>query len=109
MDARAMDFEDGSFECVIDKGTLDAVLVYNLNIRFISLNFINIKCGEGSVTNAHKMLSEIHRALTAKGVYIMISYGTPEHRLTYLQKVTHQYCNNYEDDKNNFSPSLTGH
>ena len=27
MDARAMDFEDGSFECVIDKGTLDAVLV----------------------------------------------------------------------------------
>ena len=36
------------------------------------------------------MLSEIHRALTAKGVYIMISYGTPEHRLTYLQKVTHQ-------------------
>ena len=29
MDARAMDFEDGSFECVIDKGTLDAVLVIN--------------------------------------------------------------------------------
>ena len=52
---------------------------------------MNIKCGEGSVTNAHKMLSETHRALTPKGVYIMISYGTPEHRLTYLQKVIIYY------------------
>jgi len=69
MDARAMDFADGEFDCCIDKGTLDAIL-----------------CGEGSVTNAHKMLSEVHRTLTPKGVYIMISYGTPEHRLTYLQK-----------------------
>lgn len=27
MDARAMDFEDGSFDVALDKGTLDAVLV----------------------------------------------------------------------------------
>ena len=27
MDARAMEFEDGSFDAAIDKGTLDAVLV----------------------------------------------------------------------------------
>jgi hypothetical protein len=35
MDVRAMDFETGSFDCVIDKGTLDSVLVINkLLIRF---------------------------------------------------------------------------
>lgn len=27
MDARAMEFEDGSFDGAIDKGTLDAILV----------------------------------------------------------------------------------
>lgn len=29
MDARAMDFEDGIFDVVVDKGTLDSVLVSN--------------------------------------------------------------------------------
>lgn len=31
MDARAMEFEDGSFDLAIDKGTLDAVLVIKYN------------------------------------------------------------------------------
>jgi len=35
MDVRAMDFEAGSFDSVIDKGTLDSIL-----------------CGESSTTNA---------------------------------------------------------
>ena len=30
MDGRAMDFKDGTFDCVIDKATLDSVLVYYL-------------------------------------------------------------------------------
>src|SRR4051794_9049590 len=70
MDLRAMDaFDKDSFDCVIDKGTLDTIL-----------------CGEGSVTNAQKALSEIHRVLGPKGVYICISYGIPTHRLEYLKK-----------------------
>ncbi len=32
------------------------------------------------------MLSEIHRCLAPGGVYICVSYGTPEHRLHYLKK-----------------------
>lgn len=33
------------------------------------------------------MLSEVYRVLNSKGVYILISYGQPEHRLCYLEKV----------------------
>jgi len=69
MDARALDFEDGTFDCVVDKGTLDAIL-----------------CGENSVANAQKVLSEVHRVLAPNGVYILISYGTPDHRAHYLKK-----------------------
>ena len=29
MDVKDLKFEDSSFDCVIDKGTLDSVLVYN--------------------------------------------------------------------------------
>lgn len=32
------------------------------------------------------MLSEIHKALTATGVYICVSYGVKESRMSYLQK-----------------------
>lgn len=35
MDVRAMDFPKESFDCVIDKGTLDTVLV---NIIFLLIN-----------------------------------------------------------------------
>lgn len=33
------------------------------------------------------MLAEVNRVLTPKGVYIIVSYGQPEHRLLYLNKV----------------------
>ena len=83
MDVRAMEFENGSFDCVIDKATLDSVL-----------------CGESSTTNVQKMLSEINRVLNPNGVYIAISYGQPEHRMIYLDKV---------NKKNNiFSQNMVG-
>ncbi|CAD8192011.1 unnamed protein product [Paramecium pentaurelia] len=69
MDARAMEFEDGSFDGAIDKGTLDAIL-----------------CGESSSSNAQKVIQEVHRVLGPKGVYLAISYGLPEHRLQYFEK-----------------------
>ena len=45
-----------------------------------------MQCGEGSNTNANKMLSEIYRVLAANGVYIMITFGYKEQRLQYLEK-----------------------
>jgi len=31
-------------------------------------------------------LSEVHRVLAPNGVYVLISYGTPDHRAHYLKK-----------------------
>ncbi|MCD7457026.1 hypothetical protein HAX54_033921 [Datura stramonium] len=69
MDTRYMSsFEDGSFDAVVDKGTLDSIL-----------------CGESSQKNAAKMLTEVGRVLKDKGVYILITYGTPIYRLHLLR------------------------
>lgn len=69
MDLRAMEFPEGAYNVVIDKGTLDSVL-----------------CGEGSTLNVQKMLMEVSRVLDSKGTYILISHGQPSYRLTYLQR-----------------------
>lgn len=69
MDVRDMSaFPTGSFDAVIDKGTLDSLL-----------------CGNDSRLNAGKMLDEIWRVLKDKGVYILITYGAPIYRLHLLR------------------------
>lgn len=67
MDALSMQFEDSSFEAVIDKGTLDCIL-----------------CGDSS--NATQTLSEVHRVLTKTGVFLCVSYASPEYRMRHLEK-----------------------
>lgn len=69
MDVKSMDLQDGTFQLVLDKGTLDSVL-----------------CGEASTLNVQKALNEISRVLDTKGVFICISHGQPSYRLTYLQR-----------------------
>ncbi|KAJ4721919.1 methyltransferase-like protein 13 [Melia azedarach] len=69
MDVRQMDdFQTGSFDAVIDKGTLDSIL-----------------CGNNSRLNAIQMLGEIWRVLKDKGVYILVTYGAPIYRLGLLK------------------------
>ncbi len=68
MDMLEMDFPDGSFDAVFDKGTLDSVL-----------------CGENSTANAAKALTGVARVLKPGGVYFIVSYGIPENRLSYLE------------------------
>ena len=69
MDCRRMDFNDGSFETVIDKALLDSIV-----------------CGEGSTVNAHKYLSEVSRVLSSSGTLILVSHGQPQYRMNYLNK-----------------------
>ena len=58
MDARAMEFEDGSYDVAVDKGTLDAIL-----------------CGSDSNINANLMLSECSRVMKNNSLFICITYG----------------------------------
>ncbi|KAI3920527.1 hypothetical protein MKX01_000866 [Papaver californicum] len=72
MDVRDMGgFESGSFDAVLDKGTLDSIM-----------------CGHNSQENASKMLEEVGRVLKDNGVYILITYGAPAYRLPILKKLS---------------------
>lgn len=70
MDVRSMAFKDGTFDCVIDKALLDAVV-----------------CSDGAAGNCQQMLSEIHRVLSPTGVYICITHGEEKQRKKYLKNV----------------------
>ncbi|KAG6528396.1 hypothetical protein ZIOFF_010552 [Zingiber officinale] len=71
MDVRDMSpFESGSFDAVIDKGTLDTFM-----------------CGEDDITAATQLLKEVERVLKDKGAYILITFDSPNNRLDLLRSV----------------------
>lgn len=70
MDARDMSFfEDESFDCVIDKGTLDSLM-----------------CGTDAPLGASQMLEEVNRLLKPGGIYMLITYGDPSVRVPHLSQ-----------------------
>lgn len=68
MDIQNMSYEDGSFDVVLDKAALDAVI-----------------CGDEGMCDPNKVISEVYRVLKNEGFYICISYGMPEFRMDYFQ------------------------
>ena len=62
------EFSTGTFNIVFDKGTLDSVL-----------------CGDDSVNDVTKMLSEVYRVLAPGGKYICVSYGDQAHRKKHFE------------------------
>ena len=69
MDARTLEFPDGSFDAVIDKACFDSIL-----------------CGDGNGLNSKNYLDEVHRVLQPAGVFICITYDVPDNRLSYFNK-----------------------
>ncbi|KAJ4779438.1 S-adenosyl-L-methionine-dependent methyltransferases superfamily protein [Rhynchospora pubera] len=70
MDVRDMSlFSDTSFESVVDKGTLDALM-----------------CGTDASQAASQMLGEVNRVLKQGGIYMLITYGAPSARVQYLKQ-----------------------
>ncbi|KAL0212374.1 hypothetical protein RCL1_006000 [Eukaryota sp. TZLM3-RCL] len=69
MDVRKLDFPSGSFDLVVDKGTMDALL-----------------CGKDSFENVYSAHKEIHRVLKPSGTYINITYGQPEARQDHFRR-----------------------
>ena len=58
MDVLQMTYEDGSFDCIIDKGTLDAI--------FSTTDV-------ASILKARKMFQEMERVLKVTGRYIFVT------------------------------------
>ncbi len=68
MDCRNMEFDDETFDAVLDKGCLDTLLA-----------------GETSQDNVSDFLEGVARIIKTGGTYMCISVGIPEQRLTILQ------------------------
>lgn len=69
-----LEFPDEAFDVICDKGTLDSIL-----------------CGEGSTSNVGKALGEFTRVLKPQGVFMMLSYGIPDNRLSYLDNESYHW------------------
>jgi hypothetical protein len=69
MDVRNMRFESNTFDLIIDKSTIDALL-----------------CGDSAFLNTALMMRECQRILRLDGAYMGISYGTPENRLLHYKR-----------------------
>jgi ubiquinone/menaquinone biosynthesis C-methylase UbiE len=63
------EFESNSFDVLIDKSTIDALL-----------------CAENSYVMTAKMLKEAQRVLKVGGHYIAVSYGNPDSRAFHLDR-----------------------
>jgi ubiquinone/menaquinone biosynthesis C-methylase UbiE len=67
MDCRDLKFNQGFFDVVIDKCTMDTIL-----------------CGDNPYLNVALMTKEVQRVLKASGVYLIISHSEQESRLQHL-------------------------
>lgn len=68
MDVRNMSpYTDGQFDLILDKGTLDCLTT-----------------GDNTEMDVNSMLDECYRVLKTNGHYILISFGEPYKRLSYL-------------------------
>lgn len=63
MDCRDLQYPDETFDLIIDKSTIDALL-----------------CGNNAFFNVAIMLQECQRVLLTGGYYVAVSYGTPANR-----------------------------
>jgi len=64
-----LQYKNESFDFLIDKGTLDALL-----------------CGDKAIMQTAVMLKECHRVLKTGGVYMVVTYGKPSNRLPHFQR-----------------------
>lgn len=69
MDIREMSYRDESFDIIIDKSTIDALL-----------------CGNLAYLNVAFMMKECQRVLKTGGTYVAVSYGAPENRELHLAR-----------------------
>lgn len=69
MDVTAMSYPDESFDMVLDKSTIDALL-----------------CSDSPMLLVAKMIWEVYRVLKKGGTYFVVSYGAPKSRMEHLER-----------------------
>lgn len=90
MDCRDLKYENESFDLIIDKSTIDAML-----------------CSECDSLNVAIMLKECQRTLKTGGYYVAISYGAPSSReFLFMQKHLKFYLKSFQITRHNEN---TGH
>lgn len=70
MDCTQLEFKENTFDAVIEKGTIDALV-----------------CKKDQGSSIHKFLEESYRVLRDGGVFLSISFGKPSLRLNYYREV----------------------
>jgi ubiquinone/menaquinone biosynthesis C-methylase UbiE len=69
MDARDLKYGLSTFDLVVDKAMMDSLL-----------------CGDSPFLNVAVMLKEVQRVLKTGGVFILVTYGDPESRMSHLTR-----------------------
>lgn len=69
MNVTDLKYESNSFDLIVDKSTIDALL-----------------CGDFSFINVAYMTKEVQRTLKVGGIYMIISYGQPDNRTFHLER-----------------------
>lgn len=73
-DVKNLQYRRNTFDLVIDKGTMDSIM-----------------CSDTAVSEIDLMLSNISKVLAPEGIFIEISSGCEELRLSYLQAKTNKW------------------
>jgi SAM-dependent methyltransferase len=63
-----LEFADESFDLIVCKGSFDAIL-----------------CSAGSVANIRHVTEECVRLLTGHGVFFLVTHGSPDNRIVFLE------------------------
>jgi len=82
MDALDMTFESNSFDVVIEKGTIDALMCDQVSAWEVPDDIAN---------SVDKMCSEIYRVLKPNGIFISITFAQPHFRKKLIQKEKFQW------------------
>lgn len=89
MDMTELTYEAGSFDVVLDKAAMDAIMVDEGSVWDPEQSVIDL---------AHKMCQEVTRVLKLGGLHVQISFAQPHFRSKYLmgQRAQDSVTNHYE-------------
>lgn len=77
MDCKDLQYGDSSFDVLIDKGTLDAIVV--------SSDFLP-KCSDDSESDVMQYMNEVSRVLRSGGYFIYITFSNLKMRRVYVER-----------------------